>query len=531
MGIRSFCNEGGDCVLQIGNLSVTRKHIGWNPYQMQYDGKNEIVTKPSSTASTPVMGSDPLKQNIERTTSLRPLYVSGIDSKLEPLCRVSNRKMLQNSALNSSLASFSDRPFVGSQDRGDITFTSSNKLSEYTSNDSNLEPTISRLSGETRKRYNPNFAAIAEDSVRSPIKGNDAERGAGHCKKRKRIDEAVESIENLYYKGQKLHEEVSEKLSLLHGILIDQKDDPIEENLQGNSCGKRVRRHKKRKSSCEEAIAIHPVHDASKGKSMIDNLEIREFDVCMPDSLPVRNLAQADRKDGMDNFSYIPLDFEELANHDHMKLLDLDNDIDEKSYRAAIATPLSPTLPDLEFQENGALEAHNSKMLVEESLYKGLPNLKDNLAPSCSVDAPDVGMDSNKLKHYGICISKLQSNEYDVDSSKSLTGNEKGDLDVAHVSNACHQINVLCGKLGISDKSTCGNKKLMVFSENMGASTCDSGPKYCVVFSDNNDNGSICRILQTINCYMSQYSLFFSADAFLLSILLALLEAESLSSK
>ncbi|CAA2972210.1 Hypothetical predicted protein [Olea europaea subsp. europaea] len=325
-------DEGIDEVEKIGNLSVTRKHIGWNPYQMQYDGKNEIVTKPSSTASTPVMGSDPLKQNIERTTSLRPLYVS-----------------------------------------------------EYTSNDSNLEPTISRLSGETRKRYNPNFAAIAEDSVRSPIKGNDAERGAGHCKKRKRIDEAVESIENLYYKGQKLHEEVSEKLSLLHGILIDQKDDPIEENLQGNSCGKRVRRHKKRKSSCEEAIAIHPVHDASKGKSMIDNLEIREFDVC--------------------------------------------------------------------------------------------------------------------------------------------------DLDVAHVSNACHQINVLCGKLGISDKSTCGNKKLMVFSENMGASTCDSGPKYCVVFSDNNDNGSICRILQTINCYMSQYSLFFSADAFLLSILLALLEAESLSSK
>ncbi|CAI9772774.1 unnamed protein product [Fraxinus pennsylvanica] len=529
-------NEGIDEVEKIGNLSFTRKHIGWNPYQMQYDDKTEIVTKPSSAASTPVLGSDPLKQNIEHTTSLRPLYVSGIDSKLEPLCRVSNRKMLQNSAINSSSASFSDGPFVGSQDRGDITFTSSAKLSEYTSNDSILEPTISRLSGETRKRYNPNFAAIAEDSVRSPIKGNDAERGAGDCKKRKRIFEAVESIENLYSKGQKLHQEVSEKLSLLHRILSGQRDEPIEENLQGNSYGKRVRRHKKRKSSYEEAIAIHPVHDAGKGKSVVDNLEIRDFDVCMHDSLPVYNLEQADRdrKDGMDNFlinnQYVPLGFEELANHDHMKLLDLDNDIDEKSYRAAIATPLSPTLPEIEFQENGALEVDNSKMLVEESLYKGLSHLKDNLAPSCNVDALDVEMDSNKLKNDGFCISKLQSNEYHVDASKNLTGNEKGDLDVAHVSNACHQINVLSGKLGISVKSNCGNKS-MVFSENMAASACDNGPKYCVVFSDNNDYSSICRILQTINCYMSQYSLLFSADSFLPSIVLARLQAESLSSK
>ncbi|KAL2524704.1 maternal effect [Abeliophyllum distichum] len=476
-------DEGIHEMEKIGNLSFTRKHLGRNPYQMQFDGKNELVTKPSSTASTAVVGSEPLKQNIECTTSLRPLYVSGIDSKLEPLCRVPNRKMLQTSAINSSSASFSDRPFVGSQDRGDISITTSAKLSGYTSNDSNLEPTISRLFGETRERYNPNFAAIAEDSVRSPIKGNDAERGAGHSKKRKRIVEAVESIENLYSKGQKLNQEVSEKLSVLHGILNGQKDEPAEENLQGNSHGKHVRRHKKRKSSCEEAIAIHPVHDTSEAKSVIYNLDIEEFDVCMHDSPPVYNLAKADRdrKDGLGNFltnnRYIPRDFEELANHDHMKLLDLDNDVDEKSYRAAIATPLSPTLPGIEFQENEALEVVNSKMVVEESLYKGLSNVKDNLTRSGSVDVLDVEMDSNKSKHDGFCISQLQKNEYHVDLSKNPAGVE---LDVADY---------------------------------------------------NNDSNSICRIIRTISCYMSQYSLLFSAYTFLPSILLSLLKAEGLSSK
>ncbi|KAL2473990.1 maternal effect embryo arrest 22 [Forsythia ovata] len=227
-------DEGIDEMEKIDNLSFTRKPFGRNPYQMQFDGKNERVTKPSSKASTAVVGSEPLKQNIECTTSLRPLYVSGIDSKLEPLCRVPNRKMLQTSAINSSSASFSDRPFVGSQDRDCLV--------------------------RQEKGTILNIAAIAEDSVRSPIKGNDAERGAGRSKKRKRIVEAVESIENLYSKGQKLNQEVSEKLSALHGILNGQKDEPADENLKGNSRGKHVRRHKKRKSSCEEAIAIHSVH-------------------------------------------------------------------------------------------------------------------------------------------------------------------------------------------------------------------------------------------------------------------------------
>ncbi|KAL2473989.1 uncharacterized protein Fot_49725 [Forsythia ovata] len=258
----------------------------------------------------------------------------------------------------------------------------------------------------------------------------------------------------------------------------------------------------------------------------------------MHDSPPVYNLAKADRdrEDGLGNFltnnQYIRRDFEELTNPDHMKLLDLDNDVDEKSYRAAIATPLSPTLPEIEFQENEPLEVVNSKMLVEESLYEGLSNVKDNLTRSGSVDVLDVEMDSNKLKHYGFCISQLQKNEYHVDLSKNPAGVENGELDVAHVSNAClHQINVLCRKLGISDKSNCGNKKSMILSENIVASACNGGPKYCVVFSDNNDSNSICRIIRTISCYMSQYSLFFSAYSFLPSILLALLMAEGLSSK
>lgn len=305
--------------------------------------------------------------------------ISGIHSRLVPPCGGSSQKMLQSSAINSSSASFSDRPLVGSQERGSFSVTTAKNGEDI----SNLKPTISRLTDKIRVTRNEHDA-VAKAGMRSPIKDKANERRVGHSG-RKRIPDADESIENLYSKGKKLHRRVSEKLSLLHGVLNGQLDEPEKEDLKGSSsCSKLVRPFKRRKKSCEGTIASYHLQDFEEPKSVLDS-NIDHSDASMHASPHGFHEMKSDwcLKNGTTNIvvnnQSIPQDFDKIAAHDYMKLLELDNADDENSFRIAISMPLSPILPEVELHGDETLDVANPVMLVNKTSEKEFPIVRDNI--------------------------------------------------------------------------------------------------------------------------------------------------------
>lgn len=433
--------------------------------------------------------------------------------------------MLQSSAINSSSASFSDRPLVGSQERGTFSVMTSANLGEDISN---LEPTMEKLSEKMRIRYDEHDVTKADNSMRSPIKGRANNRRVDY-RERKRIIDAVESIENLYSKGEKLHQRVSEKLSLLHGILNGQKDEPEEENLKETSCRELARPFKKRKTSSDGTVVVNRLQDSGEPKSMLDS-DIDHSDACMPASSPRFDAMKLDcpikdvTNDIFGRNQCTPQDFDEMVTYDYMKLLDLDNAADENSYRKAIAMPLSPTLPEVEFNGDEKLEVDNPEMLVFKSFQEGLSNVGDNPESISSLHTIEMEKNPTNLVANGLPPSQLQTEEDSADLSKSMDSLSASDTHF-------HQIHVSGGKLGMSDLSGSGNEEISILCENGTGSSRGGCLKYFVVSSDNKDNSSILRILQTIGSCMPLCSFIHSAEIFLRSILRTLLKAEDLSIK
>ncbi|GMP49574.1 hypothetical protein CsSME_00016511 [Camellia sinensis var. sinensis] len=166
----SHWGEGSDDLVKTGNVFNTPS-LNLRRERFSKKRRNNELVKPICTAMD---ASDFIKRTTECTAPSLPISggnctkcISHIDSKLEPLIRGSNRKMLQSSVINSSTASFSDRQLTCSQEKGVFSVTTSAKLAEEKSNS---QPNVSSLSGEvTKTRYNENLAVVAENSVRSPI--------------------------------------------------------------------------------------------------------------------------------------------------------------------------------------------------------------------------------------------------------------------------------------------------------------------------------------------------------------------------
>ncbi|GER42745.1 maternal effect embryo arrest protein, partial [Striga asiatica] len=447
----------------------------------------------------------------------RPL-VSGTDFGLDPPSRGSNQKLLQSSAINSSTASFSDRTLVGSQDRRTTSVTASDKLGEDVSN---LRPTVPRLSDQRGLMYNEHAVAEVDNGIRSPIKDSDKEKRVGYSGK-KRILDAVESIENSYSMGEKLHQRVLEKLSLLDGILNDQKNEH-EDILKENSSGKHVRPSKRRKMSPEGMKDVHHLEDSGEPKSIVD-LGVDQSDACMRASPPQRDLLKIGwhLEDGEDDQfgrnQCLPQEFDEMAACDYMKLLDLEDADDECSYRRAIAMPLSPLPPEVDIPGGEQLEVDNPEMLT----YKGFPeassNTKDNAASNsrfCIID-----MEKNPTSMVSL---QLQPRDDSVDLLKSkgaFLGND----------NLLKQTRV-AEKLGTSNLSGSGNNELGLLCESGFVSPNDCCPRYFIISSDYKDSSSIFRILQTMESCIPRCSFYNSTEMFLQGIQHALLKAEDLSMK
>ncbi|CAN6553485.1 unnamed protein product [Malus baccata var. baccata] len=315
--------------------------------------------------------------------------ISGIDSILESPVRGSNRKMLESCAIHSSMESFSDRQLVGSQE----------KLVEE-----NVQPTVSNLSAEVTKiNCNENAAVVAENSVRSTVRTDGVGRVNEHSRKRKRILQVVESIENLYTEGKQLHLRVEENLSVLHCLLDKQMKIPCEEgryllpSLQGKAMHGML--YEKGNEGNEDKLAMQKYADSNE-QNTANKFENEVFgcaNVCRQVPLNANELigvAQASRKgingSATSDFETLP-SFDEVTDGDYLKLLDLDNASDEECYRMAMEMPLSPTLPEIEVQGLEASSADKIKPSLKESYCEGLSS-KEKRPPSCGVevDALDI---------------------------------------------------------------------------------------------------------------------------------------------
>ncbi|XP_042010680.1 apical junction molecule-like [Salvia splendens] len=270
------------------------------------------------------IGSETTKRKVLGSDGSRRRVMSGIHSRMDPPYRGSSQKMLQSSAIYSSSASFSDWPLVGSQERDTFSIMTSANLGEDISN---FKPKI------PNKMQNDQNVAKPDNRTSSPIKDSSSKRRLGLRQKKRNLG-AVESIENLHAKGEKLHQHVSEKLAILHDTLNGQVDDSQEESLKGTTCTELFRPLKKRKSSSEGTVIVDHLQNSGESKGTVSS-DINNSDSCVPASSPGSDAVISDLgdEDGTNNIlehnmSTSP-DFDQIVTGDHMKLLDMDNAADE----------------------------------------------------------------------------------------------------------------------------------------------------------------------------------------------------------
>ncbi|KAH7547478.1 hypothetical protein FEM48_Zijuj01G0314300 [Ziziphus jujuba var. spinosa] len=408
--------------------------------------------------------------------------ITGIDSKLESLLGGSTRTMLTSNAINSSMASFSDGQLVGSQDKGAFSVTTSAKLVGE-----NFQPAISNLSGEdTKVRCSENLAVVDESSVRSPVSTGDVGRVSEHGRKRKRMLDAVESIEHdmLYKKG---------KASLPKKLLMQ------------NDCD-------------------------SNGQKRRDKVET---EICgyadSPTGIDLIGTAEANREGMSDS---VTSDFEtmtgfkELADGDYMKLLSLDNDADEESYRAAIEMPLSPTLPEIDVQHVEMFNVDNSRPLVNETFCEVLSNKEGKVLPLCGLDVINMEIGSNKSNYSGSGASCSLMHEYVCCSSSLDIPGHNGNTTKVERASDC-----LGGELDMSNAPISGDKEGKFPFQNGLRSASESILVHCVISKNIEDRSSISRIYFAIRTCMAHCALVAQPEWIVREILLALEREEQLLAK
>ena len=537
---------------------LNRKLCAEEPCQMYPNNVSELLN---------LAVSEPLTQTLHCTVPLvspssgnYAASISGIDSKLESLLGGSKRKLLQTSAINSSSASFSDGQLAGSQEGGPFFPTSKNMVEE----NFRAQTTISSISDEvTKVQHNENLAVVADNSVRSPHRIDMNGRVNRHGRKRRILD-AAESVELFYPEGKKLHLQMEDKLSALHGMLNRQIEKPQEEakyvepNVQGDSYGKHGRTRKKRKISCEKNVIVHCLSGIDQlEKTEIAGKEVYEnANACGYISTAANNLLEASKacQEGLsDSFESSPegmVNFEEVVNEDYMKLLDLDNTADEECYRRAMEMPMSPTL--LEIGSSGAEISDNMgnfKSLLDDSFHGSLPNGKESLVPSSRLDAIDAEISSKQLKDcsFGISFAKNEGHADSLDTlgNRSGAGNtvDAGKASDGHIrgpgsGSEAEMLNNTVDAGKASDGQIRGPGSVLEAEmlnipssrfeslkfpiEGEPGSRPNNIPKYCVMLSDMNDTISMSRVLSATRTCMTRCSLDTEADCLVQKILRAL---------
>ncbi|XP_044496261.1 uncharacterized protein LOC123218735 [Mangifera indica] len=535
-------------VMEQPNMQTLKEEvIGVEPFQSYLQSENELL-KPCYRTSAAF---GPLRQTLQCLVPSQSLSggnccesFSGIDSKdskLESLVGGSSRKMLQSCAINSSSASFSDGLFMGSQGKGASSVTTCSKFMEESLN---AQPTISNMSGEVNKmRCKKNLAVVTEDNVRSPLKISGIGNGNGFNKKRKRSLDAIESIELLHSEGKQLHLQMEEKLSDFHCKLNRQVGESLEEannivpKLQENSFVKHERCHKKKKTSHKETVGIQYLLSTDErkktqkvGGNIHEDANLSR-EVCQSTIGPIGSAWPCAELINDSIISDVQTNekFEEMADGDFMKLLDLDNPVDEECYRTAMEMPLSPTLPEIEFQGAETSEMSKSEPLAEKNLYNGLSDEKENMVPSCSFEVINAEINSNDLKKC-ISTSLLYENEGPVDSYEPQGGNDNGFHGNKQAGKACDHLFEDFGLDGVISDPFRSRDGVVPFESEVGPA-CNNVSNLFIVLGDFKDNSSISRIYCATKSCMDRCLLVTQTEWILQKLLLALKMEENLLSK
>ncbi|GLU17515.1 hypothetical protein SLE2022_338780 [Rubroshorea leprosula] len=483
-----------------------------------------------------VTASNPLWGTFQHSAPLLPLYggsynksISGTDSQLESLLGGSNQKMLQSSAINSSTASFSDRQLVGSQENGSLSVGTPARQGEENLNGD--------LSAEVaKKRDNKNLAVVAENSVRSPLSTDAGAKVVVHNRKRKRIPDAIESIELSCSEIKKFYMRVEDDLSVLRGMLRGRTDESSDKvkllrpNSQSYSQAKHDFSHKKRgKSHDEKVVMPHDDCGQPKQKGKLDTVVQEDANVFQRPSKLVDYPTETEEVHQDVLCCSIPTDasFEDVVNEDYMKLLNLDNAGDEKCYRMAMEVPISPTLPEIKFLGPELFESDNFKPLVDESIQQGFCHGKKSFTSSCNFDVIDVEIDSNRLRY-----NKSQT----VDQLVQLDNEASVDILVSSRSNLCDTMpaggaGVQSSQMEVETEPSPGNERMMISSESKFESAGESMPGYCFVFSNVKESNSISRIICATRSCEAWCSLATQTDFMVHKIALALKMEEKLSAR
>ncbi|KAI3439206.1 uncharacterized protein J3R85_005176 [Psidium guajava] len=400
-------------------------------------------------------------------------FVSGTDSKSELPPRGSNRKKLQRSAINSAMASFSDRELVGSQDRAYIV-ASSAKLREDNLNE---QRAVSSLSdGDTKVRATEKFPEVCDDSFKRPHVGLHGSKLYGQ--KRKDLLDVIESVDHMSARSRELHLQMDEDLTLLHGILSQQTDEPLHGAgyvLDSKQVELESRR-KKRKVFHENGIKKGLQHGNrllqiknNCGSEILTEASIsgqvpNELNggVCFVPGEDVGGSFGCNN-DGVEIFDSV--------DGSYMKLLELDDPTDEQRYRRAIGQLVSPVLPDMDFNITESTDKE------ERDLINGVLHEKENTTTSCCLGLGEGRVNSNRLRFF-----------VSGDGGKYSFGSQHG-------------------------------------------SAQDACPKYCVVTSDVKEIESMYRIILAIDSCVVRSSLLSHPHWMLQNFLIELKKEENLLQK
>ncbi|KAL5577799.1 hypothetical protein UlMin_019498 [Ulmus minor] len=482
-----------------------------NPCGSDLQRQNELLK-----LSCPAMyTSGTCRQTLQHPAHLCPVpggncieSITGINSKSESLLGGSTRTMLKSPAINSSTTSFSDGQLVA-QDKGTISVTASAQFVQE-----NAQPTLSNLSGEvTDLGFSENVAVVAENSVRSPVSDGDVGRVNEQSRKRKRMLDAVESIENLYSEDKKLHMQIEEKLTTLRGMLNKQMEGPFKEgkfllsSLHGNPSAKRDKIHKKKKrSSREKGEMQHACDNNEREKSekvvaeVHGNSNVPRLSYVTP--IDQRGTSESNREGIIDSVTSdfeTKAEFEELNDFDYMKLLKLDNAADEKCFEEALEMPLSPTLPDIGVPEADMFNAVDPIPSVNKTVCEGLS--ENTVLPSRRDDAIDVDVSSNKLKSNGsptstnslLCNNESQEKSLDIPGNV-LDNNKGGGCLIADSFMDVEMANA----------TILGDEKAYISYPSEPGPADDNILQQCVVFSNIKDACSISKIYYVIRNVITQ---------------------------
>ncbi|POO01045.1 hypothetical protein TorRG33x02_032280 [Trema orientale] len=533
--------KGVDGLEKTGN-NINMPRSGSESFQIYLQNHDEPL-KPSFPAMDP---SGIVQQTLPYSARLCPVPganfvepIAGIDSKLESLGG-STRKMLKSSAINSNTTSFSDGQLVGSQDKSAFSVTTSTKLVEE-----HAQPILSDLSEVTKIKSSENLAVVAENNVRNPVNNENVGGVPVHRRKRKRkrILETVETIENLYFEEKKLHLQLEEKLSVLHGMLNKQVDNPFRKgqsppSFAGNSFAKHDRHNKKRKTSFQKKVVLqHACDSAERKKRDVVETEVRgNANFCKNGSLTgidrmesfgakVEGISGSVKSD----FEAVA-GFEELANGDYMNLLNLDNAADEECYRLAMEMPLSPILHEIEMQFSDALNVDNSIPLANETFCEGFSSKEKEMLPSHGVDTINLANGFSKSKSDGSATSTnsvMHNGENHVDALGML----RNDWHASKVEKAsnCLSSDFLLEVEMTTPTILQDEKSKFRFGGELGFSSKNILER-CIL-SNIEDGSSISRIQYAIRTCMGQCSLATQTGWMMREILLAVKMEEKLLAK